>query len=83
MTTPKSALPEATGSREQTRFPDGKVQFTGTLRGNAVIGTIERAARGKKVMLGKLGPDRVHGARDDSYSSRAEFECAMILFRRY
>lgn len=65
------------------RFPDGERRFAGRLGADSVPATIEHVARSQKVVLRKLRTDRVHGASDESYSSRAQFECAMVLFRRY
>ena len=65
------------------RFTDGERRFTGTLRPESVIGTLQHAARREAVTWRKMGADSVHGAVNNSYVSRAQFECAMNLFRRY
>ena len=65
------------------RFKDGERHFTGTLRSDSVTGTLQHAARGERVTMRKLRANNVHGATNDSYISRAQFECAMILFRRH
>ena len=65
------------------RFPDGERRFAGKLGSGSLTATIEHAGRNEKVVLLKLRRDGVHGASDESYSSRAQFECAMILSRSY
>jgi hypothetical protein len=65
------------------RFTDGEWQFSGRLRSDSVTGAVVSAARTQRVVLRKLREGRVHGAGHDSYTSRAQFDCAMILFRRY
>jgi hypothetical protein len=66
------------------RFEDGERRFTGALRSDAVTGVLQRAARTETetVTWRKLPPDSVHGVADDFYTSRAQFDCAMILFHR-
>jgi len=65
------------------RLPGGDRQFTGTLRSDSVTGMVRHAARSERVTLRKLRVSQRRGAIDDFYTSRAKFECAMILFRRY
>jgi hypothetical protein len=64
-------------------FPDAERQFTGRLRPDSLTGTIVSAARTQTVVLRRLRETSVHGAPHDSYTSRAQFDCAMILFRTY
>lgn len=65
------------------RFKDGERRFAGTLRPDSVTGTLQHAGRGEPVTWQRLRADRAHGATSDFYTSRAQFECAMILFRRH
>jgi len=65
------------------RFKDGERRFAGTLRSDSVTGTVQHIGRGEPVAWQKLRANRVHGAASDFYTSRAQFECAMILFRRH
>ena len=65
------------------RFDDGERRFMGRLDYNNVTITTEHAARGEKIVLQKLQADRVHGVTAESYTSRAQFQCAMVLFGRY
>jgi hypothetical protein len=65
------------------RFSDGERQFTGTLRPDSLAGTLVSPARTQRIALRKLRNSRVHGFPHDAYTSRAQFDCAMILFHRY
>ncbi len=65
------------------RLPEEEQRFTGTLRADAVAGTLRHGARMGAVTWNKMPPEKAHGAPDDAYVSRAQFECAMNLFRRY
>ena len=65
------------------RVQDGEWRFKGMLRRNSVTGTLARAGEKEMLVLKKLPPERVHGAGGDSYTSRAQFECAMTLFGRH
>ncbi len=66
------------------RFQEGEWQFNGALRNNSVVGTFKSARRSQALVLRKLRANRMHGALDqNSYTSRAQFDCAAILFRRY
>ena len=79
-----SRFDRKTGAMSFTvRFADEERQFTGRLRSDSVTGTLQRAARSERVALRKLRATDVHGAPIDFYTSRAQFECAMVLFRRY
>lgn len=68
-----------------TRFPEKPWTFAGMLRSGTVTGTVIDAARRTPVVLRKLREADAHGAGAvrDAYTSRAQFECAMVLFRRY
>jgi hypothetical protein len=72
-----------TGTLDFTvRFYDGERRFSGILRSGSVKGTLQHAGRGEPVTWQRLRVDRERGANFDFYTSRAKFECAMILFRR-
>lgn len=61
------------------RFPSRPVSFEGKLDGRQLRGTMTEAGRQQRVTLTKTpGEDY-----DDLYVSRAQFDCAMVLFRRY
>jgi hypothetical protein len=64
--------------RFKARFPFGNLQFTGVLRGRVVRGTVTQNGRTQTVIL-----RRVKLPSEDGYTSRAQFDCAMILFHRY
>lgn len=64
--------------RFEARFPSGILKFTGVLRSRVVRGTIMQNGRTQTVIL-----RRVKLPVEDSYVSRAQFDCAMILFHRY
>lgn len=70
--------PKAGSLRFGARFADGPLQFTGMLRRDMVRGTITRAGRKEHVVLRRIRKIDKH-----PYTSRAQFECAMILFHRY
>jgi hypothetical protein len=66
-----------------TRFPSDPWTFTGTL-GSAISGTVFRGDLLILVMLRPLTASERHGIADeDTYVSRAQFDCAMVLFRRF
>ncbi len=65
------------------RFPDGERRLAGRLGADSLTATIEHANHSDKIILRKLPINQVHGVSDGAYSSRAQFECAMILFRSY
>lgn len=73
-----------TGTMDFTvRFGDGERRFAGTLRSDLVTGTVQHAGRSEPVAWQR---QRADPADEDALNfprSRAEFECAMILFRRY
>ena len=64
------------------RFEDGERRFAGTLRANSVTGTLQHGAHEETVEWRRL-PAASGASSNDFYSSRAKFECAMILFHRY
>src|SRR5262249_36348613 len=80
----ESHLEPGTGAiRFTVRFGDGERRFAGTLRSGSVTGTLQNAGRTETVSWRRLGANRVHGTPEGAYASRAQFDCAMILFRRY
>jgi hypothetical protein len=66
----------------RARFGTDDRQFEGTLEADVVSGRFDRSAPGEVVTLKRLPPERIHGAAEGSYTSRAQFECAMTLFHR-
>ena len=82
---PASRLYETTFAPKQNtlrfaaRFPSRPVSFEGKLDGRRLSGTVTEAGRQAQVVLIKTpGEDY-----EDLYVSRAQFDCAMVLFRRY
>jgi hypothetical protein len=66
------------------RFPDGERRFELVVRTDDVSGSVDRAGAHASVALTKLAGDRMHGVTPDrSYTSRAQFDCAMVLFHRF
>ena len=63
------------------KFRDGQLQFSGVLRGRTVEANITRNNRNEKAVL-----KRIKWYDDDeevAYTSRAQFDCAMLLYGRY
>jgi len=63
------------------RFPDTHA-FDGHLRSNGVTGRIARGSKSEAIILRKVRPGSL-GAALQGVTSRAQFDCQMILFRRY
>lgn len=63
-----------------SRFADGNLQFSGILRGRIIEATVIRGSSKEKATLKRVKPSAAH---DGSFKSRAEFECAMTLWRRF
>ena len=75
------AFDSRTGALQfSSRFRDGQLQFNGILRGRTIEATVTRNNRAEKVTL-----KRVRFFADDEvpFTSRAQFECAMTLWRRF
>jgi len=75
------AFDSRTGALQfSSRFRDGQLQFSGVLRGRVIEATVTRNNRNEKVIL-----KRVKSFDNDEvfYTSRAQFDCAMTLFRRF
>jgi hypothetical protein len=66
------------------RFPDGEQRFELVLWAGEVSGKVDHAGAHSTVVLQKIAGDHVHGVTQDrSYTSRDQFDCAMVLFRRF
>ncbi len=65
-----------------TRFPDGPQRFDGQVRGDVIRGMMKGARTTDAVVLQKFTNSVGEILRNDTVS-RAQFECEMILFRRY
>jgi hypothetical protein len=65
------------------RFREAEQRFDGQMRGNVIRGTVKRPGRSKTVVMRKSRPALLGEALRESVTSRAQFECQMILFRRY
>ncbi len=63
-----------------SHFRDGELQFTGVLRGRVIGATLIQNNRSEKVTLKRV---RHHDDNEVSYTSRAQFDCAMTLWRRF
>jgi hypothetical protein len=72
----------ASGAFTFIAFPD-ELTFSGQLRRNTLSGTFKRGTRSSRVVLRKPTPDSSEDLLADFYTSRAQFDCAMILFHRY
>jgi hypothetical protein len=70
--------------RFETRIPGSEQRFDGVLRADVVRGT-STLLGGKKetIELRKLPLDSLGMALRDGTTSRAQFDCEMVLFRRY
>lgn len=63
------------------KFPIGQLHFSGVLRGRVIRATVTQNTRNEKMTL-----KRIKWIDDEDgvfYTSRAKFDCAMILFGRY
>ena len=67
-----------------SRIPGAEARFVGQLRDGQVRGVLEkRAGRSERITL-QMVPDGPLGeALREGVSSRAQFNCMMVLFRRY
>lgn len=61
------------------KFPDGELRFRGVLQGNAIQATVEQNDRTLKANLKR----KRNTNTGFLFSSRAQFECAMTLWRRF
>lgn len=66
-----------------TRIPGRMEQFEGHLAGDTVRGTVTLENKSEKIVLRKLPWSDTDDALRDLTTSRAQFECRMILFHRY
>ena len=64
------------------RFPEGPQRFDGQMRGDVIRGTMREARTSNAVVLRRFSNGRAEILRSDIVS-RAQFDCEMILFRRY
>jgi hypothetical protein len=62
------------------KFLDGHLQFSGILRGRVIEATVTRNKRTEKVSLKR---DRHSADEEVFFKSRAQFDCAMTLWRRF
>jgi hypothetical protein len=65
------------------RFRDAEQRFDGRIRGNVIRGTVKRFGKSETLVLRKPRSAPPGEALQESVTSRAQFECQMILFRRY
>ncbi len=74
-----SLVPKQNAVRFAARFPSRRIAFEGKLDSHQLRGTMTEAGRQARVDLRKMpGEDY-----DSLYVSRAQFDCAVVLFRRY
>jgi len=67
----------------QVPFPPQPWAFDGTLAGPVLQGRLRRNGQIESLTLTALPPDLLSEALKDAYQSRAQFDCAMILFVRF
>jgi hypothetical protein len=73
------AFNPATGALQfQGKFGYRQIQFTGSLSNQTVRGVVKDGQLSETVVLRKS-----RASDETSYASRAQFDCAMILFGRY
>lgn len=77
------AFDSRTGTLQfSSRFQDGQLQFNGILRGRKIEATVTRnnRAEAEKATLKRV---RFFADGEVPFTSRAQFECAMTLWRRF
>ena len=65
------------------RFRESEQRFDGYIRGNVIRGTVMRSGKNEAVVLRASRSGALGEPLRKSVTSRAQFECQMILFRRY
>lgn len=73
--------PKSGALQFSAKFRMEQIKFTGVLRSRIIKGTVEVSNRNEKITLKKI-----KWYDDDEelpYTSRAQFDCAMILYGRY
>ena len=79
-----SAFDAATGRISfTTRLPGGERAFAGRLQSRTLTGTLTDARRRRSIVLRKRRDRDIGLLLHDFYTSRAQFDCSMFLFRRY
>ena len=68
----------------EARTSGGNLRFSGRLEKASIRGAFTFNKQTGDVVLKRLPPNETHGAvGQQTYASRAQFECEMTLFRRY
>lgn len=62
------------------KFRNGQLLFSGVLRGRIIEATVTQNNRNEKVTLKRI---KWYDDEEVAYTSRAQFDCAMILYTRH